>query len=181
LIDAEKATYRIAMMCALLGVSRSTFYAWRDRAETATSARRRDLVRHVRRVFDASRGTYGCRRVTAALNRQGIACSVGLVADVMRELGLQACQPRAYKRTTVPGEQPVSTPDLIERDFTAPAPGTRLVGDITYLRTGEGWLYLATVIDLATRMVVGWQTAAHLRTSLVIDALTELISATQKG
>lgn len=172
MIDAEKATYPIAMMCALLAVSRSTFYAWRDRADTATAARRRDVAGHVRRVFDASRGTYGCRRVAAALNRQGIACSVGLVADIMRELGLQACQPRAYKRTTVPGEQPVSTPDLIERDFTATTPGTRLVGDITYLRTGEGWLYLATVIDLATRMVVGWQTAPHMRTSLVIDALT---------
>ena len=172
MIDAEKATYPIAMMCSLLRVSRSTFYAWRDRADTATAARRRDLAGHVRRVFDASRGTYGCRRVTAALNRQGIVCSVGLVADIMRELRLRACQPRAYKRTTVPGEQPVSTPDLIERDFTAPAPGTRLVGDITYLRTGEGWLYLATVIDLATRMVVGWQTAPHMRTSLIIDALT---------
>jgi transposase InsO family protein len=171
LIDAEKASYPIVFMCRLLGVSRSTFYVWRDHAETATVARRRDLAGHVRRVFAASRGTYGCRRVTAALNRQGIACSVGLVADVMRELGLQACQPRAYKRTTVPGEQPVSTPDLIEREFTAGQPGTRLVGDITYLRTDEGWLYLATVIDLATRMVVGWQTAAHMRTSLVIDAL----------
>jgi transposase InsO family protein len=171
LIDAEKATYPIAFMCRLLGVSRSTFYAWRDRAETATTARRRDLAEHVRRVFEASRGTYGCRRVAAALNRQDIACSVGLVADLMRELGLQACQPRAYKRTTVPGEQPVCTPDLIERAFSAAQPGTRLVGDITYLRTEEGWLYLATVIDLATRMVVGWQTAAHLRTGLVIDAL----------
>jgi transposase InsO family protein len=171
LIDAEKAAYPIAFMCRLLGVSRSTFYAWCDRAETATAARRRDLAGHVRRVFEASRGTYGCRRVTAALNRQDIACSVGLVADVMRELGLRACQPRAYKRTTVPGEQPVSTPDLIEREFTAARPGTRLVGDITYLRTDEGWLYLATVIDLATRMVVGWQTAAHMRTSLIIDAL----------
>ena len=171
MIDAEKATYPIAFMCRLLGVSRSTFYAWRDRAETATTARRRDLAEHVRRVFEASRGTYGCRRVAAALNRQDIACSVGLVADLMRELGLQACQPRAYKRTTVPGEQPVCTPDLIERAFSAAQPGTRLVGDITYLRTEEGWLYLATVIDLATRMVVGWQTAAHLRTGLVIDAL----------
>jgi putative transposase len=170
-IDAEKATYPIAMMCALLGVSRSTFYAWRDRAETATTVRRRDLQAHVRRVFEASRGTYGCRRVAAALNRQDIACSVGLVADVMRKLGLQACQPRAYRRTTVPGELPVSTPDLIDRDFTAALPGTRLVGDITYLRTTEGWLYLATVIDLATRMVVGWQTAQHMRTSLIIDAL----------
>ena len=72
-------------------------------------------------------------------------CSVGLVADLMRELGLRACQPRAYKRTTVPGEQPVASPDLIGRDFTATAAGQRLVGDITYPRTGEGWLYLATV------------------------------------
>jgi len=105
----------------------------------------------------------------------GIACSVGLVADLMRELGLKACQPRAYKRTTLPGQQPTESPDLIGRDFTAARPGTRLVGDITYLKTGEGWLYLATVIDLATRMVVGWQTANHLRTSLVVDALTMAI------
>ena len=126
-------------------------------------------------MFNAARGTYGCRRVTAALNRDGIACSVGLVADLMRELGLKACQPRAYKRTTLPGQQPTESPDLIGRDFTAARPGTRLVGDITYLKTGEGWLYLATVIDLATRMVVGWQTANHLRTSLVVDALTMAI------
>ena len=89
----------------------------------------------------------------------------------MRELGLAAVQPRAYKRTTLPGTAPVAAPDLLERDFTAATPGQRLVGDITYLRTGEGWLYLATVIDLATRMVIGWQLAAHMRTSLVTDAL----------
>jgi len=170
-IDAEKATYPIVLMCRLLGVSRSAFYAWRERADTATTRRRRELAEHVRRVFDASRGTSGGRRVTAALNRQDIAGRVGLVADLMRELGLTAGQPRAYKRTTVPGEQPMSAPDLIGRDFTAPTPGTRLVGAITYLRTDEGWLYLATVIDLATRMVVGWQTADHLRTTLIIDAL----------
>src|SRR3954447_19902647 len=100
----------------------------------------------------------------------------GLVAGLMRDLGLAAVGPRAYKRTTVPGKEPVSAPDLIDRDFTAPAPGQRLVGDITYLRTGEGWLYLATVIDLATRMVVGWQTAAHMRTVLVTDALQMAIA-----
>ena len=94
----------------------------------------------------------------------------------MREAGLRACQPRPYKRTTVPGEQPVTSPDLIGRDFTAPAPGIRLVGDITYLRTGEGWLYLATVIDLATKMVAGWQLADHMRTSLVTDALAMAIT-----
>ena len=176
MIDAEKATYKIAWMCRLLGVPRSSFYAWRNRAETATAARRRELAAHVRRVFDQGRGAYGCRRVAAQLNRDGHPCSVGLVADLMRELGLRACQPRAYKRTTVPGEQPVDSPDLIGRDFTATAPGTRLAGDITYLKTGGGWLYLATVIDLATRMVTGWQLASHMRTSLVTDALDMAIT-----
>jgi transposase InsO family protein len=93
----------------------------------------------------------------------------------MRELGLAAVQPRAYKRTTLPGDAPQPAPDLLERNFTATEPGQRLVSDITYLRTGEGWLYLATVIDLATRMVVGWQLAAHMRTSLVTDALAMAI------
>lgn len=173
MIEAEKANYPIVWMCRLLRVPRSSFYAWRAQAatETATEARRRELAGHVARVFAAGRGAYGCRRVAAQLNREGIRCSVGLVADLMRELGLKACQPRAYRRTTVPGEAPVTSPDLIGRDFTADRPGIRLVGDITYLKTGEGWLYLATVIDLATRMVIGWQLAEHMRTSLVVDAL----------
>jgi transposase InsO family protein len=175
-IDAEKANYKVAWMCRLLRVPRSSFYAWRNKAETATAARRRELASQVRRVFEEGRGAYGCRRVAAQLNRGGHPCSVGLVADLMRELGLRACQPRAYKRTTVPGEQPVISPDLIGRDFTAAAPGTRLVGDITYLKTGEGWLYLATVIDLATKMVTGWQLAGHMRTSLVTDALNMAIT-----
>jgi putative transposase len=176
-IDAEKATYPIAWMCRLLRVPRSSFYAWANRAETPTRARRRALAAAITAEFAASRQTSGCRRITAALNRAGIECSVGLVADLMRELGLTAVQPRAYKRTTVPGNAPVAAPDLLERDFTADAPGQRLVGDITYLRTGEGWLYLATVIDLATRMVVGWQLAAHMRTTLVTDALRMALHA----
>lgn len=171
MIEAEKANYKIVWMCRLLQVPRSSFYAWRNRVESPSAARRRELAVHVRRVFEDSRQTSGCRRVAAQLNREGHECSVGMVADLMRELGLAAVQPRAYKRTTVPGEHPLESPDLIDRDFTAQAPGQRLVGDITYLRTGEGWLYLATVIDLATRMVVGWQLASHMRTSLIVDAL----------
>jgi putative transposase len=154
-------------------VPRSSFYAWRNKAESATAARRRELAALVKAAFEAGRGAYGCRRVPAQLNRDGHPC---LVADLMRELGLRACQPRPYKRTTVPGEQPVTSPDLIAGDFTATAPGTRLVGDITYLRTGEGWLYLATVIDLATHMVTGWQLVGHMRTSLVTDALAMAIT-----
>jgi transposase InsO family protein len=176
LIDAEKANYSVVWMCQMLNVARSSFYAWRHQVETASAARRRVLAEHIRRIFDLSRQTYGCRRVAAALNREGHPASVGLVAELMRELGLRACQPRAYKRTTVPGEQPESSPDRLERDFAASGPGQRLVGDITYLKTGEGWLYLATVIDLATRMVVGWQLADHLRTSLVTDALNMAIT-----
>jgi transposase InsO family protein len=176
-IEAEKACYPIWWMCKLLGVPRSSFYAWRHRAESAAAARRRELAGLVRAAFEAGRGAYGCRRVTAQLNRDGHRCSVGLAAGLMRELGLRACQPRAWKRTTVPGEELVTSPDLIGRDFTAPAPGQKLVGDITYLRTGEGWLYLATVIDLATKMVTGWQLADHMRTSLVTGALAMAIGA----
>jgi putative transposase len=174
-IEAEKAYYKIAWMCRLLHVPRSSFYAWVARVESPTAARRRLLGEQVRTAFDAGRGAYGCRRVAAVLNRGGCECSVGLVASLMRELHLVACQPRAYKTTTVAGAYPVDSPDLIGRDFTASAPGQRLVGDITYLRTGEGWLYLATVIDLATRMVVGWQLGTHMRTSLIIDALSMAI------
>jgi putative transposase len=143
------------------------------------SARRRELAGQVSRVFDESRKTFGCRRIAAQLNREGQECSVGLIADLMRELGLRAVQPRGYKRTTIPAEGPVESPDLIRRDFdpASSAPGERLVGDITYLRTGEGWLYLATVLDMATRMVVGWQLALHMRTSLVVDALAMGIDA----
>jgi putative transposase len=165
-------------MCGLLGVARSSFYAWRNRVETPTQLRRRQLAEHVRRVFDGSRQTSGCRRVAPSSTAKGTSARWGLVADLMRELGLKAVQPRAYKRTTIPGDEPVKAPDLPERDFAAGgAPGQRLVGDITYLRTGEGWLYLATVIDLATRMVVGWQLTPHMRTSLVVDALAMAIDA----
>ena len=121
-----------------MNVPRSSYYAWTNRAETPTQARRRALATEVAKEFTDSRQTSGCRRIAAALNRKGVACSVELVADLMRELGLAAVQPRAYKRTTLPGIAPRPAPDLLERDFTATAPGQRLVGDITYLRTA--WL-----------------------------------------
>ncbi len=113
MIDAEKASYPIAWMCRLLNVPRSSFSAWRSQVESATAARRRELAGFVAQVFAASRGTYGCRRVTAALNRDGHACSVGLVADLMSDAGLRACQARAYRRTTLPGQVATASPDLI--------------------------------------------------------------------
>ena len=162
-------------MCGQLGVVRSSFFAWRTRAGqvTATQARREALGREITRIFTDQRGVAGCRRIAAILNDEGHAASVGLVADLMRELGLAAVQRKAYKRTTIADDQAQVFGDKLDRDFAPERyrPGEALVGDITYLRTGEGWLYLATVIDLATRMVIGWQTAKHMRAGLVVEAL----------
>lgn len=113
---------------------------------TATAARRSELAAAVQQVFDDYHATYGCRRIARRLNELGVPCSVGLVADAMRELGLRAIQPRAYRVTTIHSDGDDYPPDLLDRDFTSTQPGTRLVGDITYLRTNQGWLYLATVI-----------------------------------
>lgn len=174
MIDAEKDNYPILMMCPLLGVGRSTYYDWvkRTQAVSDSPTRRAQLAVLVMEVFDEFHETYGARRITRVLNERGHPCCVNTVAEMMRRQHLVAVQPRAYKRTTIPdGQADTGVPDLIGRDFTAAAPGQRLVGDITYLQTAQGWCYLATVIDLCTRMVVGWAMAEHMRTSLVTDAL----------
>src|SRR4051812_43126653 len=120
-------------MCAWLTVSTSGFYAWRDRPASATARRRARLAVLVQAIFDASDGTYGYRRIHAALLPQGKDCGPELVRDLMRELGLVPCQPRPWRPTTTrPGAGAEIVPDLVGRDFTADVPGTKLVGDITY-------------------------------------------------
>jgi putative transposase len=172
-IDAEKDNYPVRNMCAWAGVSTSGFYEWRDRPASATARRRADLAALIQAIFDDSDGTYGHRRIHAALARSGVACSPELVRQLMRQLGLQPCQPRPWRpTTTVAGAAPPPAPDLVGRNFTADAPGVKLVGDITYLPTWAGWLYLATVIDCHTKACIGYAMADHLRTELVIDALT---------
>mgnify|MGYP003809724163 FL=1 len=121
-------------MCRLLNIPRSTFYAWAARADTltATAARRQMLTEAVTAVFEEFRQTYGCRRIPHVLNTErATPVSVGTVADIMGEQGLVAVQPRAFKTTTTPDPDAAIPADAIGRDFTAPAPGTRLVGDIT--------------------------------------------------
>ncbi len=118
-----------------------------------------------------SEQTYGHRRIHAALARQGERCSPELVRAIMRELGLVPCQPRPWRPTTTIAGDAAPIPDLVCRDFSATAPGTKLVGDITYLPTWEGWLYLATVIDCHTKACIGYALADHMRADLVIDAL----------
>jgi transposase InsO family protein len=181
LIAAEKADptspYPVVKMCGWLRVSTSGFYDHLDAVETARQRRRAKIISHVRAAHAAGRGAYGLRRVHAVLARshdpEVASVSLKLVRAVMGELGLAGCQPRAYKTTTQPNPEATGQPaDLLGRDFTAETPGTKLVGDITYIRTWAGWLYLATVIDCHTRQVIGWSMATHMKTSLICDALS---------
>ena len=174
LIHEEKARYPIGLMARLLQVSRAGYYAWaKRRGARSPAARRRDeLSALITQIDEDTQQTYGFRRMLAELARRGAQASAGLVRKLMRQLGVYGVQPRASKRTTIPALDAQDRPDWLRRDFTADKPGQRLVGDITYLRTGEGWLYLATVIDLYNREVVGWSMADHMRVELVSDALT---------
>lgn len=171
-IAAEKAhdTYPVVKMCTWLAVSRSAFYDWLHRAPSARARRRQTLAGLVAATFRTSRGRYGARRIAVVLRRSGHEISVRLAGELMAEQGLKACQPRPFRRTTLPGT-PTAVPDLVGQNFTAERPGTKLVGDITYVRTWTGWLYVATVIDCYSRKVVGWAADTHMRTSLVTAAL----------
>jgi len=179
-IAAEKADptspYPVTSMCRWLHVSTSGFYDHLAAVETDRARRRAKVIMHVKAAFAAGRGSYGVRRVHGVLARshdpEVAFCSAKLVRSIMAELGLKACQPRAYKTTTQPDPDASGPADLVGRDFTAEQPGTKLVGDITYIRTWQGWLYLATVIDCHSREVVGWSMADHMRTSLICDAIT---------
>lgn len=166
-------------MCVWLNVSRSGFYEWRTRPESATLTRRKILADLIQQIFDDVHGTYGYRRVHAALARRGVRVSAELVRALMRRLGLVACQPRPWRRTTEADPAAPATPDLVGRDFTAGKPGAKLVGDITYIATWDGWLYLATVIDCYSKKVIGWALAENMRTSLVTDALTMAAAGTE--
>ena len=165
LIAAEHADHHgdvlaVTSMCKALQVSRSGFYDWVRAEPSARSVRRAKITVHLQAAFTLGRGTYGVRWVYAVLTQSDdpevASASLDLVRTLMQENDLHACQPRAYRVTIVSGQ--AATPAIVDhlrRDFTATAPGTRLVGDITYIRTWSGWLYLATVIDCHTKAVIG--------------------------
>ncbi|MCH0543507.1 IS3 family transposase [Streptomyces sp. MUM 203J] len=164
----------VKRLCTILGIARSSFYYWRrtaaDRAARQASDAR--LAVRIRAVHRESDGTYGVPRITAELREEGERVNHKRVARVMRQVGLAGLRLRRRHRTTVADPAAPKAPDLIGRDFTASEPNTKYVGDITYLPLDGGkFLYLATVIDLASRRLVGWAVADHMRTDLVLDAL----------
>jgi transposase InsO family protein len=171
LIDAEKESYCVFTMCRQLGVSRSGFYEWQNRPPSPARLRTEQLDALIAASFTGSDCTYGYRRVAADLARQGVAAGAELVRRRMRAQDLHACQQRPYRPTTTRQGGEAPAPDLVDRDFTAAAPGEKLVGDITYIPSQEGFAYLATVIDCCTKECVGYAIADHMRTALVIDAL----------
>ena len=153
-------------------LSESGFFDWVKRPASATAQRRRKLGRLIREIFIHHQGRYGYRRVHAQLRRAGQYCDPETVRSIMDELGLVACQPRRSRRqTTQASRQQVTIPDLVGRDFTASVPGAKMVGDITYVRTGEGWVYLALVIDCCSRAIIGWAMSDNYQTPLISDAI----------
>ncbi len=174
-IDAEYAICEnapaVTRMCAWLEVSKSGFYDWKSRPESATAKRQEKLALIIKKIFDDSDSTYGYRRIAGQLARQGTVAGAELVRKLMRQLGLVACQPRPWRPVTTRQAQAGPIPDLVNRDFSAGAPGAKMVGDITYIPTWQGWAFLATVIDCATRKCVGWAVDDNYRTPLITAAI----------
>jgi len=179
-IDAECATLAgdeacaptITQLCEWLEVSKSGYYEWRSRPQSAAAKRRELLKIRIKALFDANNEEYGYRRMHAVLVRGGEQCCPELVRGLMRELGLEPCQPKPWRHSlTEQDGQAGPIPDLVNRDFTADEPGRKMVGDITYIDTWEGWVYLATVIDCATRKIAGWAMDDNYRTPLISRAI----------
>lgn len=167
-MGAERASFPMGMMARLLGVSRSGFYDWvRRRRDDPWEAAREA----VRACWEASCGRFGARSVRAVPAARGVRLTLYRVRRLMREPGMRGVVRNAGKATAVPDPDAPSRPNLVRRRFDPPVPTTVLVGDITYLRTGRGWLYLAVVIDLATRMVVGWSMSERMTAGLAVAAL----------
>lgn len=173
-VDDHRELFSVKRLCHVLQVSRSGYYRWREARSARARRRAADeaLAEQIRRIHAGQDGTYGSPRVTAELRDAGRRVNHKRVERVMRVFGIVGLHLRRKVRTTIPEPSHQKVPDLLERDFTAPAPNQRYVGDITYLPVGDGrFLYLATVIDLCSRRLAGWSIADHMRTGLVIDAL----------
>lgn len=182
-VEDHRGAYGVKRLCRILGVSRSGYYRWQAGAPARLERERadRELGDRIRVLHADSDGTYGRPRITAALRRSGQVVNHKRVSRVMARFKIAGVHLRRKVRTTIPEPSATPVPDLIERDFTATAPNTRYVGDITYLPVAGGrFLYLATVLDLHSRRLAGWSIAEHMRTDLVTDAL-KAAAATRGG
>ena len=181
-IEDRRADYPVTILCDVLGVSPAGYYAWRTRPESRRSAANRELVDDIKRVHRDTCGRYGSPRIHAELKAQGRGASRGRIERLMRHHGIRAimARPRRVRTTDSRHDFPIA-PNLLERNFTAAAPNQIWLADITYVETDQGWLYLATVMDLYSRKIVGWAMCDHLRADLPLAALRMAISAQRPG
>ena len=180
-VERERASFPVATMCRVLGVSTSGFWAWSKRPPSKRARADVELTERIRTIHQDSRGTYGMPRVHAELHHGGTSCSRKRVARLMRAAGLEGVHRRRATRTTIRDRDAAPAPDLIERVFSAPCPDQLWVADITYVPTWQGFLYVAVVLDAFNRRVVGWSMAGHLRTELILDALDMAIARRRPG
>ena len=170
-VEREKATYPVARLCRVLGVSPSGYYAWRKRPPSTRAREDAVLTERIVRIHQESRGTYGAPRVHADLVASGTHCGRKRVARLMRGAAIVGCHRRRHVVTTQREPRAPGAPDHVRRQFTATAPNQLWTADITYVPTWAGFLYLAVVLDVFSRRIVGWAMADHLRTELVLGAL----------
>ena len=168
-IDRRRITFPVRLMCRSLSVSASGYYAWRVRAESERCRYDRELTRVIRRIHAESDGTYGSPRIHAELKAEGFSCGRVKVARLMHKAGLKGCPKRRF-RVTVRGAR-VAVSNLLEQDFSAESVNQRWASDITFIWTGQGWLYLAVVMDLYSRRIVGWSMSRRINRHLVLNAL----------
>jgi transposase InsO family protein len=158
-------------VCRVLELSPSTYFARKNRPASARRLRDEQLMPVIEEIHAESGGTYGTRRITRALRRKGVEVARCTVERLMAELGLEGVIRGQRRRTTIPEPSAPRPPDLVDRDFTASRPDQLWVADMTYVRTWSGWAYVAFVLDMHSRMIVGWPVANHMRTELPLDAL----------
>jgi putative transposase len=171
-IHEHRQEFPVEIMCEILDVSRSGFYAWLDRPPSWRQRRRDELLAQIRQVHQDSRQTYGSPRICRQLQDQQVVCCRNTVAKLMKDNGIRSKTRRRFKvQTTDSNHNYAVAPNRLDRQFTQARPDRVWVSDITYVPTDEGWLYLAAVLDLCSRKVVGWSMAEHLEASLVIEAL----------
>jgi putative transposase len=175
-IEVEKAKHAVTMLCRALGVSRSGYYAWRQRLPCARAQADQALGIQIRAIHANSRTTYGAPRIHAELRARGMRCGRKRVARLLRIAGLHGCHRRKGTITTRRSAENVPADDRVQRDFTAITPNRLWVADITYIPTWMGFVYLAVVLDVFSRRIVGWAMADHLRAALVVDALEMAIA-----
>jgi putative transposase len=176
LIDRAKKDFPVQRLCRVLGVSQSGYFAWKGRPSSRRQREDMVLLAHVRSAFALSNGTYGSPRMTRELREQGLAVSRRRTARLMRDNGLCARQKRRFKRTTDSEHSWPIAPNLLDQDFAATAPNQKWGADISYIWTREGWFYLAVVMDLFSRRIIGWSVSDRLHRDLALAALRQALA-----